>query len=405
MALVDVGKSIYSVTALLSLLEGERPADRKPDRSAVDRYTPYGRYCAAIQALIIAGSIDFARAACHSHAMTLPFSILDLARVTEGSDIAQSFKDCVSTAQAAETLGYNRVWYAEHHNMVSVASSATSVLIAQIAAHTKTIRLGAGGIMLPNHSPLVIAEQFGTLATLHPDRIDLGLGRAPGGDRNVIRALRKDSEASAQRFPADVAELIALMAPYDDAAPLAVRAIPGEGTQVPVWILGSSLFGAQLAAHMGLPYAFASHFAPQQLFEAAAIYRRDFKPSKHLKAPYFMMACNVFAAETQAEAQYHFSTLIQAFMGMVTGQRGLAKPPVEGLTVPPQIAAAIEPMLAGSAVGTPEQITARLSSFAQQLQPDEFIMSMPFYHHAARVRSMELTMGIRERVKGIAEAA
>lgn len=338
--------------------------------------------------------------------MTIPFSILDLARVTQGSDVAQSFKDCVFTAQAAERLGYNRVWYAEHHNMVSVASSATSVLIAHIASQTKTIRLGAGGIMLPNHSPLTIAEQFGTLATLHPGRIDLGLGRAPGGDINVIRALRKDSEASAQRFPNDVVELISLLAkPENAAVDVGVRAIPGEGTEVPVWILGSSLFGAQLAAHLGLPYAFASHFAPQHLFEAAEIYRRDFKPSAHLKKPYFIMACNVFAADTEAEAQYHFSTLIQAFMGMVTGQRGLAPAPVENLTVPPEIAAHIEPMLAASAVGTPEQVAARLSSFHEQLQPDEFIMSMPFYHHDARVKSMELTMGIQERIKGLVKAA
>ena len=337
--------------------------------------------------------------------MTVPFSILDLARVTEGGSIAQSFKECVNTAQAAEHLGYNRVWYAEHHNMISVASSATSVLIAHIASQTKTIRLGSGGIMLPNHSPLTIAEQFGTLATLHPDRIDLGLGRAPGGDRGVIRALRKDSAQSANRFPQDVVELIELMAPRDEAAPLPVRAIPGEGTQVPVWILGSSLFGAQLAAHLGLPYAFASHFAPQQLFNAAETYRREFQPSKHLDKPYFMMACNVFAADTEAEAQYHFSSLIQSFMGMVTGRRGLVPPPVKGLTVPPDIAAHIEPMLAGSAVGTPEQVAERLSSFAEQLQPDEFILSMPFYEHEARVKSMELVAEVREKVQGLGAAA
>ena len=337
--------------------------------------------------------------------MTVPFSILDLARVIEGGNITQSFKDCVSTAQTAERLGYNRVWYAEHHNMISVASSATSVLLAHIASQTNTIRLGSGGIMLPNHSPLTIAEQFGTLATLHPDRIDLGLGRAPGGDRNVIRALRKDGHQSANRFPQDVVELMQLLAKRDENAPLPVRAIPGEGTQVPVWILGSSLFGAQLAAHLGLPYAFASHFAPQHLFEAAEIYRRDFKPSQYLDKPYFMMACSIFAAETEAEARFHFSSLVQSFVGMVTNRRGLVPAPIEDLKIAPEIATHVESMLAGSCVGTPEQVAARLSSFQDKLQPDEYIISMPFYDHAARLKSMELTMGIQDQIKRLAKVA
>ncbi len=330
--------------------------------------------------------------------MSVPFSILDLARVTEGGTIAQSFADCVSTAQTAEALGYNRVWYAEHHNMASVASSATSVLIAHIAAQTQSIRLGSGGVMLPNHSPLVIAEQFGTLATLHPGRIDLGLGRAPGGDRGVIRALRKDAAQSANRFPNDVVELMRYLGKPDADTPLSVRAIPGEGTEVPVWILGSSLFGAQLAAHLGLPYAFASHFAPQHLLEAAETYRRDFQPSQYLDKPYFMMACNVFAADTEDEAQYHFSTLIQAFVGIITNQRGLIPAPVKDLKVPSDIAPHVEAMLQGSAVGTPEQIAIRLGSFHKELRPDEYILSMPFYDHQARLRSMALTMEIRERI-------
>ena len=337
--------------------------------------------------------------------MSAPFSILDLARIIDGGDIAQSFSECVSTAQNAETLGYNRVWYAEHHNMISVASSATSVLIGHIASQTNTIRLGAGGIMLPNHSPLTIAEQFGTLETLYPKRIDLGLGRAPGGDRNVIRALRKDGPMAASRFPEDVVELLAYLAPRDKNAPLPVRAIPGEGTQVPIWILGSSLFGAQLAAKLGLPYAFASHFAPQHLFDAAQVYRREFKPSKYLDAPYFMMAVNVFAAETEDEANYHFSTLIQAFVGMVTNNRGPIPAPVENLELSPQIAAHVQGMLQGSAVGTPEQVAQRLSIFQSKLQPDEYILSMPFYHHEARLKSMELTIGIRDKVEGQATAA
>ena len=328
--------------------------------------------------------------------MTIPFSILDLARVTEGGTIAQSFEDCVSTAQAAERLGYKRVWYAEHHNMVSVASSATSVLIAHIAAQTKTIRLGSGGIMLPNHSPLTIAEQFGTLATLHPGRIDLGLGRAPGGDRNVIRALRKDGPAAAQRFPNDVVELISLLAkPENASVDLGVRAIPGEGTEVPVWILGSSLFGAQLAAHLGLPYAFASHFAPQMVREAAEVYRRDFQPSAYLDKPYFMMACNVFAAESEDEAKFHFTTLLQAFIGIITNTRGLIPAPVEGFSVPPELRPHVESMLACSAVGTKEQVHAQIENFKRELQPDEFIISMPFYDQAARLKSMELISMMR----------
>jgi len=330
--------------------------------------------------------------------MSIPFSILDLARVVEGGSIEQSFKDCVRTAQAAERLGYNRVWYAEHHNMISVASSATSVLIAHIASQRKTIRLGAGGIMLPNHSPLTIAEQFGTLATLHPNRIDLGLGRAPGGDRNVIIALRKDGARSANQFPQDVVELMALLDAPDAANPLPVKAVPGQGTKVPVWILGSSLFGAQLAAQLGLPYAFASHFAPRHLFDAAEIYRRDFKPSKYLDKPHFMMACSVFAADTEAEARFHFSSLVQSFVGMVTNRRGLVPAPIENLKIPPEIAAHVEPMLAASCVGTAEQVAKRLSSFQEQLNPDEYIISMPFYEQKARERSMELTMEVREQM-------
>jgi len=330
--------------------------------------------------------------------MTVPFSMLDLARVVEGGDITQSFKDCVGTAKTAETLGFNRVWYAEHHNMSSVASSATSVLIAHIASQTKSIRLGSGGIMLPNHSPLTIAEQFGTLATLHPNRIDLGLGRAPGGDQNVIRALRKDGPKSANQFPQDVVELMSLLAKPEDGSALPVRAIPGEGTEVPVWILGSSLFGAQLAAHLGLPYAFASHFAPRHLFEAAETYRRDFKPSKYLDKPYFMMACNVFAADTEDEAQFYFSTLLQAFVGIITNQRGLISAPVENYQLHPELRPHVEGMIQGSAVGTADQVAERLSLFQEKLQPDEYIISMPFHGQAPRLRSMELTMSIREEI-------
>lgn len=324
--------------------------------------------------------------------MTIPFSILDLAHVVEGSTPSDSFDKCVKTAQHAETLGYNRVWYAEHHNIASVASSATSVLIAHIGAHTKTIRIGAGGIMLPNHSPLTIAEQFGTLATLHPNRIDLGLGRAPGGDMGVIRALRKDYERAGNRFPADVEELIGYLAKPEDRQSPGVKAVPGEGSEVPIWILGSSLFGAQLAARLGLPYAFASHFAPQYLVQAAEVYRENFRPSRHLDKPYFMMACNVIAADTEDEAQFHFSTLIQAFIGIITNQRGLTPRPIKNLEVPSSIRPHLENMLQCSAVGTAEQVAERLSMFAKSLVPDEFIISMPFHDHDARLHSMELSL-------------
>jgi len=337
--------------------------------------------------------------------MTLPFSILDLAQVVEGGSVGKSFADSVSLAQKAEALGYNRVWYAEHHNIKSVASSATSVLIAHVAAQTTSIRLGAGGIMLPNHAPLLIAEQFGTLATLHPGRIDLGLGRAPGGDMGVIRAMRKDYERAAQSFPRDVEELIGYLSDPEHSVASGVRAIPGESTKVPVWILGSSLFGAQLAAKLGLPYAFASHFAPGDLMQAAEIYRRTFVPSRHLDAPYFMMACNIFAADTQEEAEFHFSTLKQAFVGIITKQRGLTSRPVENFEIPPHIAPHVEAMLQVSAVGTPDHVAERLSLFCDHVKPDEIIIAKNFHDHDARLRSLALTMEARERLAALQNAA
>jgi luciferase family oxidoreductase group 1 len=330
--------------------------------------------------------------------MSIPFSILDLANRIEGGSIAASFAASVEIAKSAERLGYKRVWYAEHHNIPSVSSSATSVLIAHIAAHTRTIRLGAGGIMLPNHAPLLIAEQFGTLETLHPGRIDLGLGRAPGGDQGVIRALRKDYHAAGNRFPADVEELIGLLAAPDPDGPTpSVRAVPGEGTQVPIWILGSSLFGAQLAARLGLPYAFASHFAPAHLIQAADIYRKTFVPSVHLDKPYFMLACNVFAADTEEEARYHFSTLVQAFVGIVTNQRGLTRKPIDNFEVPAHVAPHVESMLQVSAVGTADQVAERLGIFIDRLAPDELIIAKNFHSQTARLRSLEITAEVMNR--------
>lgn len=325
----------------------------------------------------------------------IPISILDLAHIVEGSNVTKTFAASVELAKAAEILKYDRVWYAEHHNMRGVASSATSVLISHIAAQTKTIRLGAGGIMLPNHSPLAIAEQFGTLATLYPDRIDLGLGRAPGGDQETMRAMRRNKHAG-DNFGGDVAELLSYLDVPNPSA--RIVAVPGEGTKVPVWILGSSLYGAQLAAELGLPYAFASHFAPQQLVPAVELYRQAFKPSQYLAKPHFMFAANVFAADTQSEAEYHFSSLQQAFVRMVTGNRAQLPAPVENLEIPPQIQQQTDMMLAASAVGTKEQVVEDLKPFLERLKPDEIIMTSAFYDPKARLRSMELVAEIKEQL-------
>ncbi|SFR20464.1 LLM class flavin-dependent oxidoreductase [Poseidonocella sedimentorum] len=329
--------------------------------------------------------------------MTLPLSLLDLASVPQGGTLSQTFRDSIALARAAEAAGYARVWYAEHHNIASVASSATAVLMAQVAAHTSKIRIGAGGVMLPNHSPLVIAEQFGTLETLHPGRIDLGLGRAPGGDAAVIRALRRDPRAS-DRFAGDVEELLSLLAAPDPARPLPVRAIPGEGTEVPVWILGSSLFGAELAAKLGLPFAFASHFAPAALMQAAEIYRTQFRPSAHLDQPYFMMSCNVIAAETEAEAQLQATTLLQTFTGLLTNRLERTPPPRADFEVPPAIRHHLDAMLQCTAIGTAEQVAATLSEYRRVLRPDELMLSMPFHDPAARITSARLTVEARDLI-------
>lgn len=327
----------------------------------------------------------------------IPISILDLVHIVEGSNATQAFQNSVELAQHAEALDFNRVWYAEHHNMRGIASSATSVLIAHIANQTKSIRLGAGGVMLSNHSPLAIAEQFGTLATLHPDRMDLGVGRAPGGDQETMRALRRNKHAG-DNFPKDVNELLRYLDVRDVGASSGVSAIPGEGTQVPLWILGSSLFGAQMAAGMGLPYAFASHFAPQQLVEAAELYRKTFKPSKYLDRPYFMVAANVFAADTEEDAHYHFSSLVQAFAAMVQGKRKQLPEPVEGLMLPELIEERVNNMLAISAVGTKEMVVDQLQIITDKLKPDEIIVSSAFYDPSARLRSMELIKEVNAKL-------
>jgi luciferase family oxidoreductase group 1 len=333
----------------------------------------------------------------------IPFSILDLAHVVEGATPAEALKNSLDLARHAEALGYRRFWLAEHHNMVGIASAATSVAIGYVACGTEKIRVGAGGIMLPNHSPLVIAEQFGTLATLYPDRIDLGLGRAPGTDQITLRALRRDPMA-AESFPQDVLELQALLGPVEPGQ--VVRAVPGADTNVPLWILGSSLFGAQLAAMLGLPYAFASHFAPDALMPALQIYRETFQPSEQLERPYAMVACNVIAAETDAEARRLFTSVEQAFTNMMRGTRGKLQPPIsdiESYWSPPEKAQASR-MLARSFVGGPETVRRGLESFIAETQADELIVASAIYDHKARLRSYEILAEVREAM-GEAAAA
>ena len=316
------------------------------------------------------------------------YSVLDLAPVPEGADARTAIANSVDLAQHAERWGYGRYWLAEHHNMPGIASAATSVLIGHIADATSRIRVGAGGIMLPNHAPLAIAEQFGTLATIHPGRIDLGLGRAPGGDLAVARALRRGLEAD--RFPEDVVELIGYFGAAQSSAP--VQAHPGEGTQVPVWILGSSLYGAQLAAHLGLPYAFASHFAPDALEQAVAIYRARFQPSAQLDRPHFMLAANVFAADTDAEGRRLRTSMQQAFARLRTGQPGKLPAPVDDIAaeIGADMTRAVDHALRVSAVGSPDTVRSQLDDMIRRYAPDELILTGQIHDHAARLRSFEI---------------
>ncbi|HKY16546.1 MAG TPA: LLM class flavin-dependent oxidoreductase [Microthrixaceae bacterium] len=319
---------------------------------------------------------------------SVPLSILDLASVGEGETIADSFEGSVALARRAEDLGYRRVWYAEHHNIASIASSATAVLIAHVAAHTERIRLGAGGIMLPNHSPLTIAEQFGTLETLHPGRIDLGLGRAPGTDQNTFRAMRRDPAAS-EHFPDDVIELQRFLGD-DDPIP-GVRAIPGKGTKVPLYILGSSLFGAQLAAALGLPYGFASHFAPHALHRAVDLYRERFEPSAQLDHPHVIAGVNVIIADTDEAAQAQLLRSRRARVRALLGRDGRRWTDEEADRVlqSPQ-AAQIEQMLTYSAVGTPTVVRDYLDDFQRHCSADELIVVHHADSAASRLRSLEL---------------
>ena len=322
--------------------------------------------------------------------MTTPLSVLDLAPITEGSDAAQSFRNSLALAQLAERLGYRRFWLAEHHGMPGIASAATAVLIGHIAGGTKTIRVGAGGIMPPNHSPLVIAEQFGTLESLYPGRIDLGLGRAPGSDQATARALRRSLSSDPDEFPRDVVELMDFLS---DAPRQSVRAVPGMGTKVPVWILGSSLFGAQLAAMLGLPYAFASHFAPGQMMHAIDLYRETFKPSPQLARPYVMLGFNVFAADTDAEAAVLATSVQQAFVALRTGRPAKLQPPVPGYleTLPPPARAVLDEVLACTAIGSPATVRQQVQDFIARTSADELMITSQVFDQQARLRSYELT--------------
>ena len=319
----------------------------------------------------------------------IPYSLLDLAPVTEGSDIRQAFANTLDLARNAERFGYKRYWLAEHHNMPGIASAATAVLIGYVAGGTSTIRVGAGGIMLPNHSPLQVAEQFGTLASLYPDRIDLGLGRAPGTDQATVRALRRYHE-NAGAFPHDVAELLGYFREATPGQP--VRAVPGAGIEVPVWLLGSSLFSARLSAAMGLPFAFASHFAPDALDEALALYHRDFTPSARLAKPHAMLALNVAAAETDAEAQRLFTTQQQSFAKLRRGDIGLVPPPIDDIDSwwTPEEKAGVARALSCAVVGDAQTVREGIAAFIDRHRPDELLLTANIHDHTARVRSFEI---------------
>jgi luciferase family oxidoreductase group 1 len=320
--------------------------------------------------------------------MSIPLSLLDLAHVPLGSTIPQALAHVIEYAQRADRLGYHRIWYAEHHNMPGIASAATSVLIGRIAAATQRIRVGAGGIMLPNHSPLVIAEQFGTLEALFPGRIDLGLGRAPGTDGLTWRALRRDPRA-ADLFPDDVQELQMLLGPVQPGQ--RIRAVPGMDSNVPLWILGSSLFGAQLAAQLGLPYSFASHFAPAALFDALEVYRKMFRPSSQLAKPHAMPAVNVICAETDAGARRLFTSMQNVVIGLVTGKPGRLGPPVDQIEpLPEMIQARVDAFLSCSFVGSPATVKAGLEKFIADTAADELMVASAIFDPAARIRSLEL---------------
>lgn len=319
----------------------------------------------------------------------IPLSILDLAPIVEGSTAASAFRHSLDLAQHTERWGYRRFWMAEHHSMPGIASAATSVALAFIGAGTSTIRIGAGGIMLPNHAPLAIAEQFGTLESLYPGRVDLGLGRAPGTDQAAAYALRRNLGSDEGQFPRDVVELMHYFRPVEASR---VHAVPGEGLHIPIWILGSSLFGAQLAAYLGLPFAFASHFAPAQLDEALHTYRTTFRPSQQLDEPYVMLGYNVLAADSDEEAQFLATSGQQSFVSLRTGQPGPLPPPVEGYyeQLGPAERAIVDHVLGRSAIGSAETVRASVEAFIERTRADELMLTAHIYDHAKRLRSFEI---------------
>jgi luciferase family oxidoreductase group 1 len=326
----------------------------------------------------------------------IPFSVLDLSPVAMGSDATQSLHNTLDLARHAEAWGYHRYWLAEHHSMPGIASAATSVVICHVASGTSRIRVGAGGVMLPNHSPLVIAEQFGTLEALFPGRIDLGLGRAPGSDQATARALRRNLASDPDQFPQDVIELMGYFAPAEPDQH--VIAVPGVGLEVPLWILGSSLFGAQVAAALGLPFAFASHFAPAMMMQAIEIYRSRFRPSAQLEHPYVMLGFNVFAADSDAEARFLATSMQQAFVNLRSGRPTQLPPPVEGYEsqLPPPAKALLDEVLACSAIGSPATVRDALAAFIERTKPEELMITSQIFDHSARLRSYEIAADLQK---------
>ncbi|WP_119421273.1 LLM class flavin-dependent oxidoreductase [Desertibaculum subflavum] len=328
----------------------------------------------------------------------IPFSVLDLSPILQGSDPAQSFRNTLDLAQHAEAWGYHRYWLAEHHNLPGVASSATAVVIGHVAGGTKSIRVGSGGIMLPNHAPLIIAEQFGTLASLYPGRIDLGLGRAPGTDQRTAHALRRDIMQAAENFPQDVLELQALLGPVRPNQ--VIRAVPGADTNVPIWILGSSLFGAELAAMLGLPFAFASHFAPAALMQALELYRSRFEPSAQLAKPYAMVGVGIYAADTDAEARRILTSAQQQFVNLRRGMPTPLLPPVDDMEAlwSPMEKVGVERALSVAAVGAPATVERRLAQIIAETGADELMLTGQIYDHRARLRSFEIAAEVQTRL-------
>lgn len=322
-------------------------------------------------------------------------SVLDLAPIREGGSAGETFDNCVTLARHAERLGYTRYWLAEHHNIAGIASAATSVLIGHVAGHTSTIRVGSGGIMLPNHPPLVIAEQFGTLETLYPGRIDLGLGRAPGSDGATMRAMRRSAHAGVDDFPAQLEELTRYLG--DETPDQQVKAVPGQGTHVPLWLLGSSGYSAQLAARLGLPFAFAAQFAPGYLYEALRLYRDNFRPSSVLSKPYAMVGLPVIAAESDAMARYLATTAQQKFLNLIRGRPTQSRPPVETLDWTPMEQAQVGQFLGAAIIGGPETVKAELEAFQARTGADELMLNSDFYSQEDRLRSYEIVASVTGR--------